>query len=158
MVKTLPINARDVRESGSIPGSGRSPGGRHGKPFQYSCLENPMDRGVWWVTVHGVAKSWTWLKRLSMHSPWAKQCAGSSTFVVFLILSVMLWVNCYIYLIHIMRKLRFKEGRSCTQVPTGLVIRICSTRDSQTLNNSEEETLKKNQPVSMFVPLSLPCK
>ena len=59
MVKTLPINARDVRESGSIPGSERSPGGRHGKPFQYSCLENPMDRGVWWVTVHGVAKSWT---------------------------------------------------------------------------------------------------
>ena len=40
----------------------------HGNPLQYSCLENPMDRGAWWATVHGVAKSWTWLKRLSMHT------------------------------------------------------------------------------------------
>ena len=49
---------------GSIPGSGRSPGGGHGNPLQYSCLENPMDRGAWRATVHGVAKSWT---RLSTH-------------------------------------------------------------------------------------------
>ena len=48
----------------STPGSGRSPGGGHGNPSQYSCLENPMDRGAWWATVHRVAKSWTWLKRL----------------------------------------------------------------------------------------------
>ena len=46
-------------DSGSIPGSGRSPGGGNGNPLQYSCLENPMDRGVWWATVHGVEKSQT---------------------------------------------------------------------------------------------------
>ena len=46
---------------GSIPGLGRSPGGGHGNPLQYSCLENPMDRGAWWPIVHGVTKSWTQL-------------------------------------------------------------------------------------------------
>ena len=46
---------------GSIPGSGRSPGEGNGHPFQYPCLGNPKDRGAWWATVHGVAKSWTWL-------------------------------------------------------------------------------------------------
>ena len=50
-----------------IPGSGRSPGGRHGNPLQYSCLENPMDRGAWWATVHGVTKSQTRRKQLSIH-------------------------------------------------------------------------------------------
>jgi len=50
MVKNLPVNAGD---SGSIPGSGRSPEERSGNPFQYSCLENSMDRGTWWATVHG---------------------------------------------------------------------------------------------------------
>ena len=56
MVKNLPANAGDV---GLIPGSGRSPGGGNGNLLQYSCLENPMDRGAWWATVHGVTKSWT---------------------------------------------------------------------------------------------------
>ena len=46
-------------DQGSIPGSGRSPGGGNGNPLQYSCLENPMDRGAWWATVHGVTKSQT---------------------------------------------------------------------------------------------------
>ena len=50
---------------GSIPGSGRSPGGEHGNPLQYSCQENAMDRGAWWATVHRIAKSQTQLKRLS---------------------------------------------------------------------------------------------
>ena len=50
------------------PGLGRSPGGGHGKPLHCSCLENPMDRGAWRVTVHGVAKSWTQLKQLSMRA------------------------------------------------------------------------------------------
>ena len=59
VVKDLPASARDIRDMGSIPGSGRSPGGRHGNPLQYSCLENPMNRETWWATVHGVAKSWT---------------------------------------------------------------------------------------------------
>ena len=53
----LPANAGDFRDPGSIPGSGRSSGGGPGKPPQHSCLENPMDRGVWRATVHGVAKS-----------------------------------------------------------------------------------------------------
>ena len=68
MVKNLPANARDIRDMGSIPGSGRSPGGRHGNPLQCSCLENPMDRGAWWDAVHRVTKSWTGLKRLSSSS------------------------------------------------------------------------------------------
>ena len=57
VVKNLPANAGDVRDKGSIPGLGRSPGEVHGNPLQYSCLENPMNRGPWWVTVHRVAKS-----------------------------------------------------------------------------------------------------
>ena len=67
MVKNLPANAEDIRDMGSVPGLGRSPEGGHGSPFQYSCLENPMDRGVWRATVHTVTKSWTRLKQLSMH-------------------------------------------------------------------------------------------
>ena len=55
----------DVRDEGSIPGSGRYPGGRYGNPLQCSCLENPMDRGAWQATVHRVTKSWTWLKTFS---------------------------------------------------------------------------------------------
>ena len=57
MVKNPPANAGDIRDLGSIPGSGRSPGGGHSNPLQYSCLENPMDRGALWVTVHGVTQS-----------------------------------------------------------------------------------------------------
>ena len=56
VVKNLPANAGDVRDRGSIPVLGRSPGDGHGNPLQYSCLENPMDREVWRVTVHGVTK------------------------------------------------------------------------------------------------------
>ena len=56
VVKNPPANAGDVRDSGSIPGSGRSPGGGHGNSLQYSCLEIPMDRGAWRATVHGVAE------------------------------------------------------------------------------------------------------
>ena len=68
VVKNSPANAGVVREEGSIPGSGRSPGGGNGHPLQDSSLENPMDRGAWQTTVHGVAKSWTQLKRLNMHA------------------------------------------------------------------------------------------
>ena len=60
-------NAGDTRDAGSIPGSGRSPEEGHGKPLQYSCLENPMDRGAWWAIVHRVAKSRTQLKWLSIY-------------------------------------------------------------------------------------------
>ena len=67
MVKNLPANAGDLREAGLIPESGRSPGGGHNNPLQHSCLENPMDRGARRTTVHGLAKSWTRLKQLSVH-------------------------------------------------------------------------------------------
>ena len=61
VVKNSPTNQVDVRDTGSIPGLERSPGGGHGNPLQYSCLENPKDRGAWRATVHGVAKSWAQL-------------------------------------------------------------------------------------------------
>ena len=69
MALVVPANAGDIKDVGSIPGLGRSPGGGHGNPLQYSCLENPKDRGVWLATVHSVAKKWTQLKQLSMHTP-----------------------------------------------------------------------------------------
>ena len=72
-VKTPPANAEDVRDSCSIPGSGRPPGGGHGNPLQYSCLENPMGRGAWRAPVHGVAKSRSQLKRLSIYAHCFKQ-------------------------------------------------------------------------------------
>ena len=59
VVKNLTANAGNVRDGGSIPGLGRSPGGGHGNALQYSCLENPTDRGVWQATIHGVARSLT---------------------------------------------------------------------------------------------------
>ena len=68
VVKNPPASSGDLREMGSIPGLGRSPGGGHGNPPQYSCQENLMERGAWKFTVHRVAKSWTWLKWLSMHT------------------------------------------------------------------------------------------
>ena len=72
MVKNPPANAG---HPGWIPGSGRSPGGGNGNPLQYSCLENPMDRGAWWATVHRVAKSQTPLSDWPSPSPcWSKRC------------------------------------------------------------------------------------
>ena len=57
MIKNLPVSARATRNMGSVSGFGRSPGGGNGKSLQYSCLENSMDIGTWWVAVHGAAKS-----------------------------------------------------------------------------------------------------
>ena len=62
--KESACNAEVTGEMGSIPGLGRSPGGEHGNPLQYSCLENLIDRGAWWATVHRVTQIWTWLKGL----------------------------------------------------------------------------------------------
>ena len=59
MINNLSANARDTKDVGLILGSERSPRVGTGNPLQYSCLENSMDRGAWWATVHGVAKSWT---------------------------------------------------------------------------------------------------
>ena len=67
VVKNLPASAGDMRDAGPIPGLGRSHGGEHGNPLHYSCLENPLDRGAWWAIAYRAAKSWTRLKRLSMH-------------------------------------------------------------------------------------------
>ena len=65
MVKNLLAKAGDIRDKALIPGSGRSPGEGDDNSLQYSCLENSMDRGVWWASVHGVIKSWT---QLSTHA------------------------------------------------------------------------------------------
>ena len=62
VVKNLPAKAGDMSDAGLIPGSERSPGGGHGNPFQYSCLETPRDRGSWQAPVHGIPKSQTQLK------------------------------------------------------------------------------------------------
>ena len=67
-----------IRDAGSVSGLGRSPGGGHGNPLQYPCLENPMDRGAWWTTVHGVTKSQTRLKQLCMYTQYI---TGSSLVV-----------------------------------------------------------------------------
>ena len=56
VVKNPPVSARNIRDKGSIPGLGRSPGEGHGNPLQYSCLEDPMDRGAWQATVHSVTE------------------------------------------------------------------------------------------------------
>ena len=63
VVKNLTANAADTRDLDSISGSGRFPAVGNGKPTEYSCLENFINRGAWWVAVHGVAKSWTWLSK-----------------------------------------------------------------------------------------------
>ena len=72
MVKNSPVHAEDLRDMGSIPGLGRSLGGGQGNPLQYLCLENPIDRGVWWATAHRVAKSQSHLKRLRTCTLWQK--------------------------------------------------------------------------------------
>ena len=78
--KAATCPGRRPRDQGVIPGSGRSPGGGHGSPLQYSSLENSLDRGAWRATLHRIAKSQTWLKGLSMHActvlrgKWAAFC------------------------------------------------------------------------------------
>ena len=79
---------------GSIFGLERSPGGEHGSLLQYFCLENPMDRGAWQATVHRIAKSWTWLKQLSMHA-----CNVYIKFTILTILSVWFSTIKYIYIV-----------------------------------------------------------
>ena len=68
MVKYPPANVEAAGDLGSIPGLRRSSGGGHGNPLQYSCLENPTDRGAWWAISHRVAQSRTRLKQLSTHA------------------------------------------------------------------------------------------
>ena len=68
VVKNPPANAEDIRDTGSIPGSGRSPREGNVYPLKYSCLENPRDGGAWWAAIYGVAQSRTRLKHLSSSS------------------------------------------------------------------------------------------
>ena len=72
VVNNSPANAGGIRDAGSIPGSGRSPGGWQGNPLQYFCLENPTDRGAWWATVHSVTEldttEETWHTRTCIYS------------------------------------------------------------------------------------------
>ena len=80
VIKNLPACAGDIREVESIPGSGRFPGGGHGNPLQCSCLENPVDRGAWRATVHGVTKSWTRLSNsahMHLEGEWDEGCLGN---------------------------------------------------------------------------------
>ena len=101
-VKNLPANARDV---GSIRGSGKSPGWGNGNPFQYFCLKNPMDRGAWRATVHGVAKSQTQLSKLAhtrIHRSSRKGRCNQS---------LILLSNCsfYSYILVVWKKTSFKS-------------------------------------------------
>ena len=72
LVKNLAASAADLRDVGSIPGLGRSPGGVHGNPLLYSCLENPTDRRTWQATIHSITHSRTQLNQVSTHAP----CTG----------------------------------------------------------------------------------
>ena len=72
VVKNLPVNAGRLRDVSSIPGWGRSPGGGHGNPLQYSCLQNAMGSGAWQATVYRITKSWTQLKKLHRHTTHVK--------------------------------------------------------------------------------------
>ena len=78
--KKYACNAGDTGDAGSIPGLGRFPGGNHGNLFQYSCLENPMDREAWRATVHKFANNRTRLKQLSMHAPICVSNTGINTY------------------------------------------------------------------------------
>ena len=83
------VSAYNAGDPGSIPGLGRSPGEGNGNPLQYSCLENPMDQGAWWATIHGVAKRWTRLSSftsLQLVVQWLEMClAMQGTWVQFLL-------------------------------------------------------------------------
>ena len=86
VIKNLPANAGDLRDAGLIPGSGRSLGEGNGNQLKDSCLENPMDRGAWRATVHGVAQRQAKLRWLSMHT--ARHLGRIAVFV-------LLWLACF---------------------------------------------------------------
>ena len=100
MVRNPSANAGDVGDVGSLPGSGRSPGGGHGNPLQYSCLENAMNRGAWWASVHRVAKNRTQLKRLRMqHALGLKESKLDGAEVIQSLLLTSPWpVNWHLFL------------------------------------------------------------
>ena len=89
VIKNLPTNAGDLRVAGLIPMSGRSPGGEHGDPLQYSCLEKPMDRGAWWATIHMAVQSDT--TEVIQHA-----CMYNITF--YLLNNLSIYLSIYIYI------------------------------------------------------------
>ena len=99
VIKNPRADAGDARDAGSIPGLGRSLGGGHGNPLQYSCLENPMDRGAWRATVHGVAQSCTLLKWHSMHAVfqilWRLRCSVDIKHCIFKCTHSHSWRVCF---------------------------------------------------------------
>ena len=93
VVKNPPANAGDIRDTGLIPGLGRSPGGGYGDPVRYSCLENPMDRGAWRAIVPEVTKSWTWLKLLEAGTVSAKQQSEPALCSVYMCVCVYIYIE-----------------------------------------------------------------
>ena len=88
-----------VGDPGSIPGMGRSPGKGNGYPLQYSCLENFMDRGAWWPTVHGVPKSWTWLTSCpTLHTSVIRKPEFGSKIYHLIIHDPWLWTRVFLFL------------------------------------------------------------
>ena len=92
MVKNPPANVGDARDTGSFSGWGRSPGEGNGNPLQYSCLENPMDRGAWWTTIYGVAES----DRLSSRCGMAHGIYIASGIIINLEVIYSIWVYLYV--------------------------------------------------------------
>ena len=103
VVKNLSANEGDVKEAGSIPELGRSPGEGNGNPLQHSCLENPMDRGTWRAALHGISQSQTRLKQLSMHS----YIYIFSQIYVFIYIYSKSSLYIWKFLVHILLKLSF---------------------------------------------------
>ena len=96
VVKNPPANAGDLRDSSWIPGLGIFPGEGHGNPLQYPCLENPMDRGAEWATVHRITKSQTQLKGLSKHTGWLLWVADASSIFTHDLAIISLYIQCLI--------------------------------------------------------------
>ena len=95
---------QETWDLGSIPGSGRSSGGGHGNPLQYACLENPLDKGAWWATVHKVAKSQIWLKQLSKYPQNKREKNSlSNSRLTFWFWTKHLWVFCVFCFLIIMK-------------------------------------------------------
>ena len=127
MVKNIAANAGDIRDVGLIPGSGRSPGGGHGNPLQYSCLENPKDRESWQDTVHWVTQSQTQLKQPNMHA--CTQCGITDIFNLtlefgFLYKSSLFITLVFIFFYHTLVAFNFSRSIHVLFINLGLYL-IC---------------------------------
>ena len=101
VVKNPPANEGDIRDADLFPGLGRFPGVWHCNPFQYSCLENPMDRGDWWATVHWVSKSQTQVKQLGLHAPFIGRLSIAPNFEKWVITSTETFLPFAVFFPHI---------------------------------------------------------